>query len=107
MPEETMPETVVVVTGAFEGAAADRWGRLIADAVGLRPQRLTVDMRDSPTVDAAAIAILLQAHRAMVHTGGRLVLRGPVDRVRRMLQVARVDEVFEVETAETKNVDTS
>jgi anti-anti-sigma factor len=76
-------------------------GRVMTEAVALQLRRLIIDLGDAPTVDAAAIAILLQAHQAMVQAGGRLVLRRPVDRVRRMLRVARVDEVFAVEGAET------
>jgi len=99
MPEGAVPEAVVVVAGAFEGVAADRWERLIGEAMALHPRRLVVDLRDSPLVDAAAIAILLHAHRAMIHAGGRLTLRGPVDRVLRILQLARVDQVFGIEDA--------
>lgn len=101
MPDEARSETVVVISGAFEGPQVDRWGVVMTEAVALQPRRLIIDLGDTPTVDAAAIAILLQAHRAMVQAGGRLVLRRPVDRVRRMLRVARVEEVFEVEGAET------
>jgi anti-anti-sigma factor len=97
MPDGAISETVVVVTEALEGPAVERWGRLIAEAMEMHPQRLVVDMQDSPLVDAAAIAVLLCAHRAMVHTGGRLILRRPVSRVRRILQIARLDQVFDVE----------
>lgn len=94
-----MPDTVVVVTEAFEGPSVERWGRSIADAVALRPGRLVVDLRQSPRVDAAAITVLLQAHRAMVGADGRLTLRDPGSRVRRMLSLARVDQVFDIEAA--------
>lgn len=99
MPE-TIPEAVVVVTEAFEGGVVDRWGRLIADAVALRPRRLCVDLGDCPLVDAAAIAVLLQAHRTMIHMGGGLTLRGPTSRVRRILTLARFDQVFEIDDAD-------
>lgn len=98
MPQ--IAETVVVVTEAFEYDAVDRWGDLIAEAVALEPGRLVVDLSASPLVDAAAIAVLLQAHRAMVHLGGRLVLRRPVERVLRILRLARLDQVFEIEPGE-------
>lgn len=97
MPDEAIPETAVIITEAFEGVAVDRWGRLITEAVALRPRRLVVDLGASPLVDAAAIAVLLQAHRAMVHIDGRLILRRPAERVRRILRLARLDQVFEVE----------
>ena len=95
MPDEARSETVVVISGAFAGPEVDRWAVVMTEAVALHPRALIIDLGDTPTVDAAAIAILLQAHRAIVQAGGRLVLRRPVDRVRRLLRVARVDEVFE------------
>ncbi|WP_158647138.1 STAS domain-containing protein [Actinoplanes sp. ATCC 53533] len=99
MPE-TIPEAIVVVTEAFEGVAVDRWARLIAETVALAPRRLIVDLRASPVLDAAAIAVLLRAHRTMMHTGGRLTLRGPAHRVRRILRLARLDHVFDTEDAD-------
>lgn len=101
MPDGAIPETVVVVTEALKGDAVDRWERLITEAVEMRPQRLIVDMRNSPLVDAAAITALLRAHRAMVHAGGRLILRHPAARVRRVLGIARLDQVFDVDTDES------
>jgi anti-anti-sigma factor len=96
MPE--IPETVVLVTEALEGPSVERWGSLIADAVGLGPNLLVIDLRACPLLDATAITVLLWAHRAMIAEGGRLTLRGPVGRVRRTLRLARLDQVFEVET---------
>jgi anti-anti-sigma factor len=98
MPEHTA-EAVVVVTESFAGAAGERWGRVITAAAARRPERLVVDLGESPRIDAAAIGVLLSAHRTMVTADGRLTLRNPGGRVRRMLSLARVDQVFDVEGA--------
>jgi anti-anti-sigma factor len=95
MPQ--IPETVVIVGEALEGDAVERWGRLIADAVALRPASLIIDLRACPLLDAAALAVLLWAHRSVIAEGGRLTLRAPRDRVRRTLRLARLDQVFEVD----------
>jgi anti-anti-sigma factor len=97
MRKHAIPETVVVVTEALDGSAADRWRRLLDEASALAPERLVVDLRAVPRIDAAGIVLLLWAHRAMVRAGGRLVLRSPAAQVRRMLALARVDQVLEVE----------
>lgn len=94
-----VPEAVVTVVGPFEGATVERWGNLIAEAMALRPKRLVVDLADCPSVDAAAIVVLLGAHRAMIHSGGQFALRDAGPRVRRVLRIARVDRVFELTTA--------
>ncbi|GIF01251.1 STAS domain-containing protein [Paractinoplanes rishiriensis] len=95
---------VVVVTESFDGVAVYRWERVISDAVAQRPQRLTVDLRDSPLIDATAIGVLLCAHRQMISDGGRMELCGPSARVRRILRLARLDHVFEI--VEGQAVDT-
>ena len=97
MPPHTIPETTVVVTEPLEGGAVERWGRLIRDAAALRPERLVVDLRHSPGIDASAIVLLLQVHREMVCADGALRLRGAPAGVRRMLSLARVDRVLDVE----------
>jgi anti-anti-sigma factor len=99
MPGPEIAETVVVVTEPFEGLAVDRWANLINDAVQLRPGRLVIDLQRSALVDAAAIAVLLQAHRSIAQTGGSLALRAPNDRVQRILRLARLAQVFEIEDA--------
>ena len=86
-----------VVTEALDGRAVQRWSRLLDDAAARRPQRLTVDLSHSPRIDAAAIEMLLRVHRVMLAAGGRLTLRGPGDRVRRTLALARVEQVLDVE----------
>jgi anti-anti-sigma factor len=99
MLEGALPEAVIVVVGPFAGPTVERWANLIVEAVALGPRRLIIDLADSPVLDAAAIAVLLAAHRAMVRAGGRLILREPADRVRRLLRLARVDGVFDTAAA--------
>jgi anti-anti-sigma factor len=97
MPEHTIPETTVVVTEALEGSAVERWGDMIAAAADLKPRLLVIDLGKSPRIEASAIVMLLQTHRSMVCADGRLLLRGPAPRVRRMLSLARVDRVLDIE----------
>jgi anti-anti-sigma factor len=96
MSDQRIPEAKVIVTEPFDGIAVERWRRIIIEAVELSPQRLIVDLRHSPLVDAAAIAVLLSAHRKMISQDGRLVLSDPTDRVRRILRLARLEHVFEI-----------
>jgi anti-anti-sigma factor len=92
-------ETTVVVTEALAGATVDRWRTRFRDAAAGRPARLVLDLRHSPRIDAAAIVMLLQLHRELLRADAQLTLRAPVARVRRMLGLARVDHVLEVEEA--------
>jgi anti-anti-sigma factor len=92
-----MSEVVVVVTDPLDGAAVDHWSRVLAGAADQRPCRLVVDLAACPRMDAAAIVALLRVHKQMMRAGGALLLRTPPARVRRMLTLARVEQVLEVE----------
>lgn len=97
--ETTIPEVVVAVNQALHGAVLDRWRRLVDEAVAVRPARLVIDLADCPRIDAAAIVMLLQVHRQMLCADAQLILRCPTPRVRRMLELAHIDRVFDIETA--------
>ena len=103
MQEPTISETVLVITEAFEGSAVARWGRLIADTLALRPKWLIVDLEHCLGLDAAAIMTLLQTHRTIVAAGGHLTLRHPSAKVRRMLVLARVEQVFDIQDGASPN----
>jgi anti-anti-sigma factor len=92
-----MAEVVVVVTDPLDGAAVGYWSRVLAEAVARCPDRLVVDLAACPRIDAAAIVALLRVHAQMLRAGGGLRLRTPPARVRRMLRLARVEQVLEVE----------
>ena len=62
----------------------------------MRPTNLVVDLSRCGYADAMAIDVLLHAHRRTWQFGGRLTLRGPSPRVQRMLELARVHQVFHV-----------
>lgn len=91
------PEIVVVVTEALDGPSTPRWGSLLAEAVEVHPLRVVVDLTHCPSLDAAAVVHLLQAHRTLMRSDGRLLLRRPPERVRRILELARVGHVLDIE----------
>jgi anti-anti-sigma factor len=92
-----MSEIVVVVPDPLDGEAVAPFAAGVAAAVAHGPERLVVDLTGCSRIGAAAIVVLLQAHAQMVRAQGALRLRGPGERVRRMLRLARVDQVLDVE----------
>jgi anti-anti-sigma factor len=90
-------ELTIVVPEALEARAVDRWGRLIRDTAARRPHRLVLDLRGVARIDETALVMLLQVHRGVIRTDGRLILRGPTPAVRRMLALGRIDRVLEIE----------
>jgi anti-anti-sigma factor len=74
---------------------------LLDEALALNPRELVVDLESCPLVDAAAIGLLLDVHRRARRAGGVLTLRAPSPRLRRNLELARVDAVLRVTPFET------
>ncbi|GGJ81524.1 hypothetical protein GCM10010123_09140 [Pilimelia anulata] len=91
-----IPVVEVVLVEAYGGPQADRLRRLLDEALSLRPGRLVVDLARCPSLDAAAIDVLLDAHRRARRMSGALILRGPSERLRRNLALAHAARVLEV-----------
>ncbi|WP_033346034.1 STAS domain-containing protein [Catenuloplanes japonicus] len=79
--------TIASVADVLDGAHA------------IRPHRLVLDLSDCTAIDASAVDLLLATHRRLWHDGGRLLLRAPSCRVHRLLNLAHVTDVVEVEPA--------
>jgi anti-anti-sigma factor len=90
------PLVEVVITEPLDSGAAGRLLRLLAEALDLGPERVVVDLSECPFVDAAAVNVLLDAHREAWRSGGRLTLRGLSPRLRRLFELAHVSDVFDI-----------
>ncbi|MFS8477975.1 MAG: STAS domain-containing protein [Micromonosporaceae bacterium] len=86
----------VTLTEEIHAQGAARVHALLDDALARQPDRLVVDVADCPFVDAATLAVLLDAHRRAWRAGARLTLHRPSPRLYRILQLARVDHVFHI-----------
>lgn len=95
-----VPVIEVVVTEELDAEAVPRLDARLSEALQLRPAQLIVDLAGCPRIDAAAIDLLVQVHRRARRAGGLLTLRAPSARLRRNLELARVDRVLHV-TAST------
>jgi anti-anti-sigma factor len=90
-----MPLVEIIVTEPFGAEAASRVAPVLDDAIALRPAELVVDLTTCEYLDAAGIGLLLDVHRRVWQTGGRLRLRGLSPRLHRILHLARVDRVLD------------
>jgi len=91
------PTVEIIITEELDAASVPRIAGLLQEAVELHPANLLVDLAQCPFVDATAISMLLDIHRQIWSAGGRLTLRDPSARVRRTLQLARVDHVLHMQ----------
>ena len=95
------PLVEIIVNEDLTASAATKLQTLLSDALDLRPAQLVVDLSGCSYADALAVDVLLDAHRTAWRAGGRLTLRAPTPRVQRLLQLAHVDQVFNVTLAPT------
>jgi anti-anti-sigma factor len=100
MAEDTtnsrIPVVEVIVREELDLTAVPRLNATLAQALEWHPTELVVDLAECPRINAAAIGVLLDAHRQAHVSGGRLTLRAPSDPVRRNLRLARADRVLRV-----------
>lgn len=91
------PLVEVVVDCELDIATLPRVRERLEDALTLRPEMLVVDLTDCPFLDAQAITLLLDVHRAAWRSGSRLVLRGCSSQCLRLLALAGVLDVFDID----------
>jgi anti-sigma B factor antagonist len=90
----SVPLVEIRITGALDVARLSVTGAVLGAALRLRPACLVVDLAECSGIDAAAINMLLDAHRELSRAGSQLTLRAPTPRLRRILSIARVDHVL-------------
>jgi len=93
---DRIPVVEVVVTETVDVNSAPRLTATLGEALRIRPDQLIIDLEACPSIDAAGIAVLLDAHRKVRRDGGYLTLRAPSDRLRRNLRLARTDHVLHI-----------
>lgn len=67
------------------------------DVLRVRPERVVVDLDQCATIDASALGVLLEAHRELRRRGSVLALRGLCGRLQRIIVLAGLGDVFDVE----------
>lgn len=71
-------------------------GRLMRSLEGQSPKRLVLDLGDVPYMDSSAIAVLVETLGLLRRSGGKLYLANVQQRVRDILQIARLETIFEI-----------
>jgi len=94
--EHDIPVVEVQVIGGLCGPALPRFETSVTEALTVRPTVLIVDLGRCPLIDAAGIGMLLDLHRQMRRRDSRLSVREPTTEVRRLLRIARVDQILDI-----------
>src|SRR5688572_13339961 len=65
-----------------------------------QPQKLVLNLAEVPYMDSSAIAVLVEALQKMRKTGGKIYLTNLQPRVKGLLEIARLDSIFQVVASE-------
>ena len=60
------------------------------------PQKLILDLANVPYMDSSALAVLVEALKRLQRAGGRIFLFNLQPRVKGLLEIARLDTIFNV-----------
>lgn len=86
----------ISVVQVLDVGGVPAFSELLDRVLALEPRELVVDLAGCESLDAAAINVLLDAHRRLWCADGVLMLRTPAPRVRRLLSLARADRVLRI-----------
>ncbi|MEV4536584.1 STAS domain-containing protein [Asanoa sp. NPDC049518] len=92
----TVSVVQVAITDDLDAATVPALTATFRDILALRPRRVVVDLAACETIDAAAIEMLLDVHRALWRHDARLSLRSASPRLRRLLTLARAAQVLDI-----------
>ncbi len=96
-PSDDMDDVVVVVDTELDIATLPQLRERLELALATAPGRLVVDLTDCVFLDAQAMNVLLDVHRQAWRQGGRLTLRGCSSQCLRLLALAGLVGVFDLE----------
>ena len=94
----SIPVVEVFIAEELDAAAVPRIRPVLEGVLAVQPDLIIVDLGGCPFIDAAGISLLLDVHRRMWVSDGRLVLRSPTAQVRRVLEIARVATILHIRT---------
>ncbi|MCW3818170.1 STAS domain-containing protein [Micromonospora sp. DR5-3] len=95
-PDCTVPLVEVEITEELDRARLSEVSHVLDRILSLRPGAVVIDLSGCRHVDAAGIGLLLDLHRRMTRRQGTLKLRDPNPRIRRILEMARLDQVLPI-----------
>jgi anti-anti-sigma factor len=61
-----------------------------------KPKKLVLNLQSVPYMDSSAIAVLVESLQRLKRTGGKVYLTGLQPRVKGLLEIARLDQIFAI-----------
>ena len=90
-------EVLIELAGELDVATAPELWAAIDAALAKGHQRLVLDLSGLAFVDSTGLGVFVRAGKELRANGGALTLRQPGERVAKLLEITRLQEVFEIE----------
>jgi anti-anti-sigma factor len=90
----TAPRDPFVVVTLPTRVDASNTKALVEAVTGSGSKQIILDLKGTEIVDSTALGAIVKVHTSMQTTGGKLVLAGVGDGIRRVLAMTRLDRVF-------------
>jgi anti-sigma B factor antagonist len=93
----TDPDGTVVVTGEVDLYSAPQLEQVVGGAVEGGEGNVVIDLAGVRFMDSAGLNIIIRCYKPLDQQGRRLVLRSPVDAVRRTLELGGITTLVDLE----------
>ena len=90
--------------GEIDLHRSPRVERSLDSMIKKRPDHLVVDMSGVTFIDSSGVAVLIRALQNIQEYGGKFSLRGLNEKVRPIFEIARLDQVFVIDSPETESL---
>jgi len=87
----------VAISGEIDLTSAPRLDDEVTGLIEDAVMTLTIELAGVSFMDSTGLRVLLKASKLLDTAGGSLVLRGPSDPVRRLLEVSGLDSHFRID----------
>jgi anti-sigma B factor antagonist len=88
---------VISLSGELDLATAPELWAAIDPALAAGRHHLVLDLTDLTFVDSTGLGVFVRAGKELRASGGELTLRRPGERVAKLLEITRLEEVFRIE----------
>jgi anti-sigma B factor antagonist len=87
----------IALGGELDGYTAPSLRAAIEQALDRGAKAIVLEVASLAFVDSSGIAVLVWAHKQLAERGGGLTLRAPQPDVYRVLEITRLNQVFQIE----------
>lgn len=88
--------TVARLSGDLDLVTADEAKRRLSETIDAHPRPLQLELADMGFIDSTGLGTLVAIHHHAANAGVPVTLAGVSSQVRRVMQITRLDELFEI-----------